>query len=249
MSKETTLTSQAATTYATDNIIPVLDKLATLDASVTSQNKLLAYHVFETCLLAGEQKVTHKMLETAINRTFDKRVSAKGRKVADYVINEKPFYSPTELETVKVTAGQFQGDNPELHVMTVYGHIAAYEKKQRETKADTKSVVEQSLAASGLPIELAEKQIALAQEGNDAAMQFVKQATEGYKPVKAEKSLEPVSVTPSEALDLALDALVFMAGEGDELATAQEWLRNAIELIGTEAPSESESETIQTIAA
>ena len=243
-----TLTSQAAITYAANNIAPVIDALATLDANATSQNKLLAYHVFETCMLAQGEKVTHAMLESAVNKPFDKRVSAKGRKVADYVINAKPYYDHAEQSLITVTQAQFQGDKPELHVMTVYGHIAAYERDQKANKADTKSVVEQALAASGLPIELADKQIKLAQDGNDAAMSFVKQATEKFTPAKKESVSK--SETPANTLDAAMNVLIDMTTNGNEQA-AYDWLENAIELLGFANGGENVTteETPQQIAA
>jgi len=234
------ITSQAATTYATDNIIPVLEALATLDASTQTQNKLLAYHVFETSLLAGDEKINHAMIEKSINRTFDKRVTNKGLKVATYVKDAKPA-----ANGVIYTAEQFQGDNPELHVMTVYGHIAAYETEQRKTKTDTKSVVEQALAASGLPIELADKQIKLAQDGNDAAMSFVKNASEKFTPAqKVSASGSETQATPQDTLTAALDVLIDMVTNGDA-TQAHQWIEQAGELIGTWTVTEQETPIAQ----
>ena len=236
------IVSLAAITYATANITPVLDKLATLDASVTTQNKLLAYHVFETCLLAEGEKVTHAMLEATINKPFDKRVSAKGRKVADYVMNEKP------CNGVTYDAEQFRanGETPaELHVMTVYGHIAAFEKERNAAKKATKSSVEQALQAAGLPVELADKQIALANDGNDAAATFVESAIAKFPAIEAEKVTETeTAMTPEQTLESALNVLMDMPEESAAL-----WLTNAVELLGFTAETETETETPQSVAA
>lgn len=223
MSKQKTITSQAAIAYATANIIPVIEALATLDANKVSQNKLLAYHVFETCMTSPQEKISHAMLEKAINREFDKRVSSKGRKVADYVINQKPFYSPADQEDITVTREQFQGENPELHVMTVYGHIAAYERDQKAQALATLSSVEQALEAQGLPSDMAKS---LVNKDDDASKAYVSKAVTEFKPIVQEKTKATKS-----SLDDALSELVDMVTNGDTQA-AYDWLEQAIELLG-----------------
>lgn len=235
-----TVTTLIAIEYAKANINPVLDKLGTLSASTTTQNKLLAYHVFKTCLLAkqeGGEKITHKGLENILDRPFDKRVSSKGRKVADYVLQAKP------VNGVVYTENQFHGKEPELHVMTIYGVIAAYEKEQRDTKKDKKSCVEQALTALGLPAESAQKQLDLADKGNDAAQAFVASAMAKYEPIRPEPapSEAPATMSPSETLAAAQETLFAMVDNG-ELEKAQEWLAEMNELFNP-AISDSESES------
>ena len=266
------IVSFAAITYATANITPVLDKLSTLDASVTTQNKLLAYHVFETCLLAQGEKVTHAMLEATVNKPFDKRVSAKGRKVADYVMNEKSFIVDNDgkEESLKVTAQQFRpiyetklNDDKtksfvldengnkivkapaKFHVMTVYGWIAAHEKERNAAKKATKSSVEQALQDAAMPIEMADKYIALANDGNDAAATFVESAIAKFPAIEAEKvSQTETAMTPEQTLESALNVLMDMPEESAAL-----WLTNAVELLGFTAETETVTETPQSVAA
>jgi len=232
------IASQKAIEYAKNNIAPRVLELNEFGSKAQSLAKIISYHVLEMCFIASGEKISHKQIEKTIGLEYSSKISSMGRKVADFVLNKKLHRGEVLTidmfrETVTVNAEGGQIIVPPLyHVSTIAGQIGHDNAKRNAAKKDTKSVVEQALAAAGVPIESAERQMKLAEEGNEVAMQFVKSASEKFTPIKAEKAgaSETVTITQEEALSLALDALMDMATSG-ESDKAVAWLTAASELI------------------